>query len=302
MDYKDYDNVIVPDGGSRRNKRSGIMLCIPYEERRLNARFGWSFPVAVQPKLDGHRAVAVRDEKTGSYMLLSSEGNEIRLPHLEDALRDFGWMYPYSFDGEVYCHGMSFEEISSLIKRPRAESRQLCYHVFDRYTPGSDMGFLMRAVSIDLLDKAISVRMPVQKVPTFLVSGIEEINDAASHYIGTKHEGIIIRHPEGLYETKRSGKIMKFKPKAQDEYIITDVEQAFSAEGEPLGMIGSFLVKAPDTGSAFAFKVSAGTLTHTQRKSLWLKPSELIGKTLRVQYQTLTAKGIPRAAFALEVL
>ena len=95
---------------------------------------------------------------------------------------------------------------------------------------------------------------------------------------------------------------MKFKPKAQDEYIITDVEQAFSAEGEPLGMIGSFLVKAPDTGSAFAFKVSAGTLTHTQRKSLWLKPSELTGKTLRVQYQTLTAKGIPRAAFALEVL
>ena len=40
-------------------KRTGIMLCYPFEEKRLNK---WNPPYIIQPKLDGERCRAVYDE------------------------------------------------------------------------------------------------------------------------------------------------------------------------------------------------------------------------------------------------
>ena len=54
-------------------KRKGIMLCYPFEEKRLNK---WAPPYLVQPKLDGERMRAILDTE-GKCTLLSSEENEI---------------------------------------------------------------------------------------------------------------------------------------------------------------------------------------------------------------------------------
>ena len=299
-------DVIFPQRQGSRNKRKNIMLCIPYEERRLTeSRFGWSFPVIVQPKLDGHRAIAIRNA-SGEYLLYTSEGNEVNLPHLEDGLSDLSKIngLPYSLDGEIYTHGLSFEEISSLIKSPRHRSNILCFHAFDLYTPNTSDPFFMRAKILSQHFERVRTRKAecIRCVPTYLAYSLEDINEAMARCVAEGYEGIVIRHYRGLYETKRSTFLMKYKPKQQDTYEILSVSEAFGVDGDPLSMVGSFLVKPTDAGIAYTFSVSAGTITHVERKRLWLQKSELVGKMLLVSYQTQTAKGIPRAAFAIKVL
>ena len=98
------------------NKRKGIMLCYPFEERRINEpKFGWSFPVIVQPKLDGERCRAII---TGdSVVLLSSEENEITgTPHIIEGIKS-QLIKNCELDGELYCHRMDFSNIQ--LKFPR---------------------------------------------------------------------------------------------------------------------------------------------------------------------------------------
>ena len=91
----------------------GIMKAVPFEEKRLAK---WNPPYIVQPKYDGVRCRAVPLEtgpKGDEYMLLSSEENVIfSVPHLNEVLS--GLHLKAELDGELYCHGMNFEEIISI--------------------------------------------------------------------------------------------------------------------------------------------------------------------------------------------
>jgi hypothetical protein len=58
--------------------RTGIMLCYPFEEKRLNK---WGNKFLLQPKLDGDRCRAIFDEY-GKVKLLSSEENEFNSVHI----------------------------------------------------------------------------------------------------------------------------------------------------------------------------------------------------------------------------
>jgi len=82
---------------SERAKRAGVMLCYPFEEKRL---LKWSPPYIVQPKLDGVRCRAVWAYELNSYVLLSSTQHQIvSVPHIVAALTrvDFGRSSTESF-------------------------------------------------------------------------------------------------------------------------------------------------------------------------------------------------------------
>jgi hypothetical protein len=89
----------------------GIMKCYPFEEKRLAK---WSPPYIVQPKYDGVRCRAIPTQS--GYILLSSEENVIfSVPHLNQIFNALH--LNCELDGELYCHGMSFEEIVSITSR-----------------------------------------------------------------------------------------------------------------------------------------------------------------------------------------
>lgn len=277
-------------------KRSDIMLCYPFEERRLTEpKFGWKWPVIVQPKLDGERCrVVIRDNK---ITLLSSECNEIiSVPHINNYFQKFfGYEFP-EFDGELYLHGLDFSEIHSIVSRKEnihEQSELMQLHIFDFV---SDLPQLTRTHRLDAYGWSGSG--PLKLVSSRIAFSMSEIMIIYNSFIDLGYEGIIIRHTRAPYVRKRSRFMLKFKPKKDDYYKIIGVNQAISIAGEPLSMIGAFQCQGSD---GTPFKIGAGKLTHEERKNLWKDRHTLIDSFAHVQYQNITSGGVPRFGLCIDV-
>lgn len=274
------------------SKRSDIMLAYPFEERRLtNPKFGWCWPVIVQPKLNGERCRAIMTPS--GIELLSSECNKIScIPHINKQIESMARKIPYTeLDGELYVHGWDFNEIHSVVSRKSTEtshekSELMEFHVFDTI---SDLPQLKRSQLLydwyeglfgDNL-KSVSLRI------AYNMTDIMRIYDK---YLSLGYEGIIVRHIKSPYIKKHSRFMLKFKPKKDDYYEIDSVTEAISKCGIPLGILGAFWCR--DLAGA-TFKIGAGKLTHDRRRNLWKDRQDLQGKFCHVQYQTLSPRGAP---------
>lgn len=269
----------------------GIMKCYPFEEKRLAK---WEPPYIVQPKYDGFRCRAQFMEHSGCYMLLSSEENPFfSVPHILQALDRL--QLRAHLDAELYCHGMSFEEIESIASRTvnlHPDHQRLSLHVFDLI---NDEPQMRRTIQVE----ALSGLHPLIKVaPFYLCESLDEVKSAYDALIKLGYEGIIVRHKLTMYETKRSTWVMKFKPKKKDIYKIIGWNEEVSIDGIPKGRIGS-LVFSSQTGDEFA--ASSG-LDGNEKARLWEKRDNLYGLDAMIHYQHLTNKKIPKGTFNIEVM
>ena len=287
-------------------KRSGIMLCFPLEERRLkDPKFGWSYPVLTQPKLDGERCRAVQ-EVSGTINLISSELNDfMSVPHINEELEYLISKCPFplpEFDGELYCHDLDFSEIHSIVSRSidnlHPDRHLISLNIFDYVSNEAQFRRLLHLQNLN--DSVLKDAPHINIVPTALAYSFSDIMKFYKKYLSQGYEGIIIRHLLGPYVRKRSNKILKFKPKKEDIYTIIGVNEAIDKYGNPKGMIGSFQCQGSD---GTPFKIGAGELTHSERIHLWKIRKDLIGHDCLVQYQHLQPKtNVPRFGLCVKVL
>jgi DNA ligase 1 len=252
----------------------------------------WKPPFIVQPKLDGVRCRAVPSPDI-EYTLLSSEQNEIiSVPHINAALKALG-MWPTEFDGELYVHGLSFEDIYSITSRSvnlHHSTTDMQYHIFDLVNNKSQSE---RFLHLPLLEKH-----PLLSVEYYIADTLEDIMKAHDKILERGYEGIIVRNIFGRYERKRSTSIMKFKPKKDDYYKIINWKEEISIHGEPKGRMGA-LICTSDEGTIFS--VGSG-LTDGSREDLWNKRESIIGKLAHVKYQHITSgRRVPRFPVLIEV-
>jgi ATP-dependent DNA ligase len=281
-------------------KRKGVMLCVPFEEERLqgDSRKAWnSWPVLTQPKLDGERCRVVTNN--GRLFLLSSTEEFITsVPHLNEELRLLNC--PYELDGELYVHGWTFEQIHSVVSR-RVNQHELSskmeFHVFDYV---SDEPQLVRSANLTKwFRENVPTCSPVKLVSSQVAQSFSWIMSQYEQYIANGYEGIIVRHTEASYERKRSSWIMKFKPKRTDYYPIVGFVEEQDQFGVPKNMLGAFVCLSNDGEQ---FNLSASCLTHDKKKELWLVRENLLEKMLKVKYQCLTAgRKVPKFVSELEV-
>lgn len=269
------------------SRRSGIMLCYPFEEKRLAK---WGFPVLVQPKLDGDRCRAIPDP-SGAYDLLSSEENQITsVPHINDALADLG--PGLMLDGELYYHGMDHSEIHSIVSRTanlHPDYHKMEYHIFDIVNCGEPQ--LYRTKVLQQIKEQLDGLSPIKVIKTYIAHNLEDVMQYYEIICDAGYEGIIVRNLTGLYETKRSTNIMKFKPKKDDWYTIVGWKEEHDQYGNPKGRMGA-LICTSDEGTHF----SVGTgLTDKMRVTLWSMRDQLPGMYAHVQYQHISSAGrVPR--------
>lgn len=277
----------------RESKRRDIMLCYPFEEKRL---VKWGGRAVVQPKLDGIRCRAVWNEEEGRWVLLSSEANEIvGVPHINEALRG---LPAKEYDGELYTHGMPFEEIVSRAKRQEGnihpQYHQLQYHIFDLVSPLPQIGRLL-----DLKNILSTDGEAIQRVQSYVCRGVDQVMGYYRSICARGYEGIIARKLDGMYERRRYTGIMKFKPKKKDWYRITGWKEEVGKHGEPKGSLGAIIFRGDDGSEG---SVGSG-LTAAQRKDLWNGRDGLIGRLVEVEYQHITpGKGVPRFPVFIRII
>ena len=273
----------------------GIMKCVPFEEKRL---MKWKPPYIVQPKYDGVRcrAVHVTTGHSGDeYILLSSEENIIySTPHINNILRKL--QLRAELDGELYCHGKTFEEIVSITSRTvnlHPEHESISFHVFDVVNKEPQMRRTL------LTDSLRGIHPLIKVAPFYLCETLDDIMRAYDRILNDGYEGIIVRNFLAPYVRKRSTMVMKFKPKKEDIYEIVSVAEEISINGTPKGTLGAIICRGNE-GSTF----SVGTgFSRAQREDLWKTAEVLPGKFIRVQYQHLTNKdGVPRFPVFMEVI
>jgi DNA ligase-1 len=273
-----------------------IMKAMPFEEKRLAK---WEPPYLVQPKYDGVRCRAV--PTASGYLLFSSEENVIfSVPHLNDILNSSFNSTPYwetlpELDGELYCHGMKFEEIVSITSRTvnlHEDYTRISYHCFD--VINEEIQIRRLSFINKLKDKSEWIKI----APVHICYNLDEVLKAYDSILESGYEGIIVRHWQAPYERKRSTLVMKFKPKQQDNYEICGFQEEVDKEGTPKDTLGALTCKS---GDGNIFNVGTG-FSGDRRKQLWEGRDLLIGQIATVKYQHITSgKQVPRFPVFVEV-
>ena len=275
------------------SKRSGIMLCYPFEEARLNK---WPKPWLVQPKLDGDRCRAIFDTD-GHVTLLSSEENILTsVPHIVTELENMG-LRDIELDGELYSHGVSHQLIHGTVARTvnlHPEHGQVEYHVFDYV---SDKMQIERTTTLCNNLRPTGHIKIVQTSPAFdlgtIMSVMQKFQDEG-------YEGIIVRNIGYPYLRKRSTGMMKWKPRKSDYYVIKGYEEEISINGDPKSALGALVLEGE---GGERFKVGSGSfLTRENRQQLWQIKESLINKIAHVKYQHLTDRHVPRFPVLVEIV
>jgi DNA ligase-1 len=257
------------------------------------------FPAFMQPKLDGHRCIAVFDKAGKCTLWTRTRKPILTVPHIVAALDSAG-LSDIVLDGELYADRFSddFEKLTHLIKRDKvAEGHEkVQYHVYDCLHPDSPSeGFSERLKRFNGHLKTVG--HPVVCVETTEVGCDEEVQAYFKKQLAAGYEGAMIRNASGAYvqhPTKRSYDLQKIKQMDDAEFKIVGVKEG---RGKLAGH-GIFTC-ATEEGNEFDAKMS-GSLD--KLKEVLENKEDYIGKMATIQYQGMTKKScVPRFPVALRV-
>ncbi len=277
-------------------ERKGIQLCYPFDESRLKK---WKPPYIVQPKLDGERCRAIIDH--GEVTLLSSSEAEIvSVPHIKEELsRRFTNSKFIELDGELYHHGASFEDISSIVSRTvnlHPTYDYVEFHVFDIINSEPQ---IQRTIELNSLLSTLEMSH-TRLVDSLIAENFDDIMRGYDRIVSNGYEGIIVRNFMAPYIRRRSTYVLKFKPKKDDYYRIIGWVQMVDKNGLTKEMLGALRLSS-DT--EVDFFVGSG-MNEEFRTKYWPEENadKLIGKLCHIQYQHLTDRKVPRFPVFVEIV
>lgn len=250
----------------------GPMLAEKYEAKAK--KIVWKDGVWIQPKLDGMRCLGLKDN------VLMSRGNKQleTLGHLHDDVNKLRKFIDSIPDGELYAHGLTFQENMRLIKKYRkGETEAVKYHVYDHISNASFAGR-----STDIKEAIESLELTnIEFVPTHLVHSEEEMMALHHQFIAEGYEGTMIRWGDFGYEMRhRCDGLLKYKVFIDKQFKVLDIEP-FEAK--------------PDQGVVVldGFKANMA-MPHSIRREVLANKEEYIGQMAELRYFEETDGGLPR--------
>lgn len=247
-----------------------------------------TYPVYIQPKLDGYRMIFNNKNKSCN----SRQGKSfdaIKRTSLYKELISIKEIV--ILDGELYQHGGIFEHLGMLRKKKLDESdyeklEQIEYHVYDYIDETKTY-----TERLDFL-KTFFNKNPFQHirfVETRTVSTENELKDQHLDFVKDSYEGSIVRTASGKYRCKaRSQDLLKFKDFVDSEYkIIGFTREQDTASNKDLIV----WVCVNENGDKFNVRPKG---TREERNELYQRGNEFIGQQIHVKYFELTDSGIPR--------
>lgn len=251
-----------------------------------------TFPCYGQPKLNGVRCTVEFIEGQG-LSIMSREGVAYRVDHLTLSLlaliQDIKKYLPNTeriiLDGELYIHGYILADIVSAIKKPNLNTALVEFRVFDLAIPNVTQQNRILALKTCFTEQG-NCYNGVSRVPTILVSSLQEAEQFTTKWISEGYEGGIYRNPHAFYEFgKRTKSLIKHKKRESSEFLIYDVVDSRDNPG-----VGMFVCRNDINHETFTV-VPEGTIE--KRKEYLSNKFNCIGKMLTVEYYERTEKGIP---------
>lgn len=263
-----------------------------------------SYPVLVQPKLDGVRCVARWDTLTMSVDLYTRRGKlidgfmEIR-NELHDILEDNQGIH---IDGELYNHSMLLQDISGIVRNTsdaRKSELQLmvfdCFDITNKEWICEDRHQWLSTVCVNMDH--------VKLVDTQYIETEEESDILMRTWGDQGYEGIVYKNPNAVYEwgehrEKRSSQYIKRKKVEDNEFEIIGFTKGV---GKFADMI-VFELKTPN-GNKFNC-VPMGTAEYRRQLLIQAKKdfSVFKNKFAKVKYDALSASGIPVRARIVQIV
>lgn len=275
------------------------------------------YPVYIQPKLDGIRGIGGNMECNGDLISRKNKPLENISHILNESLIKKLSDLNIILDGEVYIHGMEWQEINSLLtKYVKGETEKLDYYVYDIID--NDLLFSSRYEKLKkFLEENKLISSKIILVPTYQINDKEELDSKYKLFLEKGYEGAIIRRNSKYEQGKRSYNLLKMKDFIDKSYELYDVVPSDSDpnRGVPIVVIDTSvsisnksikLWKRNPDGSIFISKEEGGIkygyplcrcntkLSNKEREEILVNKQNYIGKNSEVRFFEFYKSGIPR--------
>ena len=258
------------------------MLALEMEEKLIK------FPVFVQPKLDGIRCLIY---KKNGHIIFQSRQNKLFDPflHLLPELNLIFDKHDIILDGELYCHGLGFESVTSMVRRAKTKHPdvdKLNYVIYDCINNNLNIKYeeRMKLLSPFKFKKVFFI-------DTAQITNMKQIEDAHMFYTKDGYEGVMIRG-NGPYKHGRSKDLLKYKKFLDKEYeVVGHHEGTGTHAGTPIFICK--LDKSDNNDNERTFNVTMNGPIE-KRREMMKHVSDYYGKMLTVKYQELSTESIPR--------
>lgn len=284
-----------------------------------------SYPLYIQPKLDGVRCLVFLQKKNGGVADVVAYTRtkkpfpsvdylkEILYPYLND-LYDEEKDQSIFLDGELYKHGKRLQDISGDSRNEKTNTsddneQRNEYHIYDCFYPlEMETEFEQRYKQLSMLYEALSDldAKTIKSVPTYEVKTYTAAEKKYDKFVSMGYEGAILRNSSGPYLGNslktgaflRSRDLVKMKQRFTDEYEC--IGYAEGSRGKDKGAV-IWVCQTPDE---VQFNVTPKNTTYEERYKLFQECEDNFdekykGRMLTVEYEDLSKDNVPLRAKAL---
>lgn len=262
-----------------------VMLAHGFESKRVK-----SWPVAVEPKIDGVRVICLA--RDGKAQFFSRSGKPFTaVEHLSDAVMAMlkaADLKEIALDGEIVSG--DFNKTVGDIRRKSEQAQDVEYHIFDALdyagfmdlTPAIKVSYKdRRAFAAKLVSKSTSGNLKL--MASYMASNEDEIWQFYETFQNRGLEGAMVKPLDGFYDKKRSYSWLKLKGCESIDLIVSG---HFEGSGKYTGTLGGLIVD----NKGVEVRVGGG-FTDAQRHDIWSARAETVGRMIEIEFHQITSDG-----------
>jgi len=256
-----------------------VLPMLAHDYHKMTQTVDWEKPVYSQPKFDGQRCLIV--VKEGNVTLLSRQGKVIdTMEHIKAEIESMvSSKTNLVLDGELYAHGLSFQDNMRLIKKYRqGESEKVLYNVYDLV---ENQPYHLRFENIVkiLTGRKFNYIVLVKTTPV----SYNTLKHIHAQNLSEGYEGTMIRHGNSGYEiNSRSKSLLKYKDFMD---IALPIINVIPSDARPTQ--GVIVCRLPN-GQAVKANLK---FSHAEREEILKNKADYIGKIAELRYFETTDDG-----------
>jgi DNA ligase-1 len=278
-------------------------LACDYDEAKLK------FPLMGMPKIDGVRGINLDGTMTGRSLKTHKNKHTTALFSKPEFLGCDGEIAAGDWTGASLCRDTT-SAIGTIEGTP-----EVVWWLFDcLHTEVLNAAYKTRYKRLETLVEGLALPH-VKIVPVTFLYDTHDVNEFEAKCLAEGFEGVILRDPEGLHKSGRAtvkvGSYLRIKRFSDAEAVVISLDEMMKNNNEAKvnelghtersshqenkegkGMVGNLVCKDIESGTIIS--VSAGSMSHEDRKHYFENQEKIIGKIIKYKSFRHGVKDLPR--------